>query len=121
MASVGLRNGDPLDAFVTSVGLALIASAHAMGYEFAMFAPAYFALASRRGWSSPATALFILAPLVLWAFPPLIRYMPRLIALVALIAGTVADTEIRLRNSKRLSQLSGNSTLDAGLPLGEGG
>src|SRR5207248_2938989 len=39
-----LRNGDQLDAFVTSVGLALIASAHAMGYEFAMFAPAYFAL-----------------------------------------------------------------------------
>ena len=82
---LALRRGDPVEAFVTSIGSALIFSTHAMAYEFAMFAPAYLALVRRRGAAGLASAAFILTPIVIWVFPETLNYMPRLIAVVVLI------------------------------------
>jgi hypothetical protein len=80
-----LRKGDPAEAFVMSTGSALIASSHAMGYEFAMLAPVYISLARRTGPAGLAAALFILTPVLIWAFPALLIYMPRMIAVIVLL------------------------------------
>ena len=67
-----------------------------MGYEFAVLAPAYICLIARRGWSASATIVFIILPILVWAFgEAILPFMPRLIALVMLVAATVADTELR--------------------------
>ena len=69
-----------------AVGSALIASAHAMGYEFAMFAPVYIPLVQRPGPAGVAAAAFVLTTVLIWVFPGSLMYMPRMIAVIVLMA-----------------------------------
>ena len=69
-----------------AIGSALIASAHAMGYEFAMFAPVYIPLVRRPGLAGLAAAAFILTPVLIWVFPGSLMYMPRMIAVIVVMA-----------------------------------
>jgi hypothetical protein len=57
-----------------------------MGYEFAMFAAVYISLVRRRGLAGLAGAAFILTPVFIWAFPGSLAYMPRMIAVIVLLA-----------------------------------
>lgn len=92
----GIEQEDYLQAFVSAVGSALIASSHAMGYEFAMFLPAFPALAARRGLASIAAAIFILTPAFIWISPGLLEFYPRLASLVFLV-GAVAASGIKVK------------------------
>ncbi len=89
VAARALRRGNPVEAFVLAAGAGLLGSAHAMGYEFAMFAPAAPALFARRGWSASAIFLFLMTPGFIWfglaAFPS------RLLAMLLLIAAAAVD------------------------------
>lgn len=88
-AATALRRGNRVEAFVIAVGTGLLSSAHAMGYEFAMFAAAAPALLARRGWSSSAIFLFLLTPGLIWfGLPP---WPFRLLALLLLVTAAVVD------------------------------
>ena len=84
-----LRRGNTVEAFVIAAGTGLIGSAHAMGYEFAMFAAAAPALIARRRWSASAMILLLMTPGFIWfGLPP---FPSRLLALVLLVAAAAAD------------------------------
>jgi hypothetical protein len=96
-----IQRQNPVGAFVIAAGCALIASPHAMGYEFAVLAPAYICLIAQRGWSASATIVFIITPILVWAFgDAILPFMPRLIALVMLVAATIVDAELRREERK---------------------
>lgn len=91
------RHRDPVTVFVLATCTALVVSPHAMGYEFAVLSPVYARLMAGRGWSASAILLLILTPFLVWAFgSALLLYMPRLIALVCLMAAIVADRQSKL-------------------------
>lgn len=89
LAARALRRDDPVAAFALAISAALLGSTHAMGYELAMFAPAYIALVRRGGLTSWMTALIILLPLAMMAFPVARPF--GWAAVVALAFGLVAD------------------------------
>ena len=88
-AARSLERGNPVEAFVIASGAALIGSAHAMGYEFALIAPACPALIARRGWSAGAVVIFLLAPAFIWAGLP--AFPLRFLAVLILVAAAVVD------------------------------
>lgn len=68
-------------AFVAACGGALLASPHAMGYEFAALAPALPALFGRGLVVRLAVAAFVVSPMVLWMLPNEPDLAPRACAL----------------------------------------
>lgn len=105
-----LRRSDPVEAFVILVGTALIVSVHAMGYEFAMIAPVYLTLIQRSGAAGLAGTALIFTPVLIWIFPELLAYMPRLIAVIVLMACVAnwrayASQASRLLRSEQLNAL----------------
>ena len=90
-----LRRGNPIEAFVIAAGAGLIGSAHAMGYEFAMFAAACPALLRRRKWSASAIILFLMTPGFIWVGLPAFPF--RLLALLMLVAAAAADGPLGAR------------------------
>lgn len=96
------RDYDPVAVFVLAICTALIVSPHAMGYEFAVLSPVYARLMAERGWSASAILLVILVPFLVWAFgSALLPYMPRLTAIVCLMAAIVADRQTKLFGGSR--------------------
>jgi hypothetical protein len=84
-----LRRGKPVEAFVLAAGTELIGSAHAMGYEFAMFAAAAPALIAGRKWSASAIIVFLMVPGFIWfGLPP---FPFRLLALLLLLVAAAVD------------------------------
>ena len=77
---------DKLAAFTVAVCTALIASPHAMGYEFALLAPAVVALVRRPGPAGLAVVAFILTPALIWVYPAVLAYMARLLAVLLLVS-----------------------------------
>lgn len=94
-AAVALRRGNPVEAFALAAGAGLIGSAHAMGYEFAMFTPAAPALIARRRWTASATVLFLMVPGFIWFGLPGFPF--RLLALLLLMAAAAVDGALPAR------------------------
>ncbi|HEX8840992.1 MAG TPA: glycosyltransferase family 87 protein [Sphingomicrobium sp.] len=89
LAAIALRRGNPVEAFAIAAGAGLVGSAHAMGYEFAMFVPTLPALIGRRGWSASAIILFVMIPGFIWfGLPP---FPFRFLALLLLMAAAAVD------------------------------
>ena len=84
-----LRRGNAIEALVLAGCAGLIGSAHAMGYEFAMFAPAAPALFARRRWSAAAIFIFLMTPGFIWFGAP--PHPLRLLAVLLLAAATAVD------------------------------
>ena len=84
-----LQRGNRVEAFVIASCAGLIGSAHAMGYEFAMLAPACPALIAKRGWAASAIFLFLLIPGFIWFGLP--AFPSRLVAVLALWSAAAFD------------------------------
>ena len=93
LAAQAIRRESSVEAFVIAVSAGLLGSPHAMGYEFAMFAPAVPALLAGKEWSAPATVIFLLVPVLIWAGLP--AYPFRLLAVGLLAAATAVDGALR--------------------------
>jgi len=104
LAARALRRDNPVEAFVIAAGTALIGSVHALGYEFAMFAPAAPALIARRGWASSATILFFVMPVLIWAGLPPNPWRP--VVLLLLVCAAVADGAFDLHPRTALKRLA---------------
>jgi len=79
-----------VEAFLIASAAALIGSLHAMGYEFAMLAPACPALIARRRWSASAIFVFLLIPGFIWfGLPP---HPFRLLAVLWLAGAAIVDS-----------------------------
>ena len=89
LSARALRSDHPVEAFVIAVGASIIGAAHAMAYEFAMFAPALPALLARRRWCAPAAILFFLMPVLIWAGLPAFPW--RVLAVLALVLAAAVD------------------------------
>ena len=101
VAAMALRRGHPVEAFVIAAGAGLIGSAHAMGYEFAMFVPAVPALIGCRGWSASAIILFVMTPGFIWfGLPP---FPFRFLALLLLMAASAVDGLLAARAQPELA------------------
>jgi Glycosyltransferase family 87 len=89
MAAKALRQGNLFEAYVLASAAGLIGSAHAMGYEFAIFAPAAPALIAQRRWSASAIIAFLFTPGFIWlGLPP---FPFRFLALLLLVAAATVD------------------------------
>ena len=90
IAARALQGGNRVEAFVIASAAALIGSLHAMGYEFAMLAPACPALIARRRWSASAILIFLLIPGFIWfGLPP---HPFRLLAVLWLGGAAIVDS-----------------------------
>ena len=88
-AARALRRGKPVEAFVLATCAGLVGSGHAMGYEFAMLAPAAPALIARRTWSGSAVIVFLMIPGFIWfGLPP---FPSRLLAVLLMAAAAAID------------------------------
>jgi hypothetical protein len=96
VAGVAFVAAEPnrLTAFTIAVCTALIASPHAMGYEFAMIAPAILPLVRSSTAVGVAAVAFFLTPALIWIFPDVLSYSPRLIITLILISCVAAPTVV---------------------------
>ncbi|MCH8614758.1 DUF2029 domain-containing protein [Sphingomonas sp. SM33] len=89
IAAGALRRGNLVEAFVLAAAAGLVGSAHAMGYEFAIFAPAAPALIAKRRWSASAILVFLFVPGFIWLGLPAFPF--RFLAMALLVLAAAVD------------------------------
>ena len=99
LVAKAIERRDAVELIVIAVGFALIASPHAMGYEFAVVSPAFIWLIARRRWAAPATVVFMSTTVLVWSSGGALRsFSPYLWTLLILIMAVVVDGDLRRRS-----------------------